>query len=79
MSPQGADLDRINKAMKALLVQQDSSLEEVFAQHPAWELVKAAPFQLPQAKRRRRSTQYLATYRCRMGLRLVRPGERAGR
>jgi hypothetical protein len=46
--PQGADLDRINKAMKALLVQQDSSLEEVFAQHPAWEPVKATPFQLPQ-------------------------------
>jgi hypothetical protein len=46
--PQGADLDRINKAMKALLVQQDSSLEAVFAQHPAWEPVKATPFQLPQ-------------------------------
>ena len=46
--PQGADLDRINKAMKAFLVQQDSSLEEVFAQHPAWEPVKATPFQLPQ-------------------------------
>jgi hypothetical protein len=46
--PQGADLDRINKAMKALLVQQDSSLEEVFAQHPAWEPVMATPFQFPQ-------------------------------
>jgi hypothetical protein len=46
--PRGADLDRLNKAMKALLVQQDSSLEEVFAQHPAWEPVKATPFQLPQ-------------------------------
>jgi hypothetical protein len=29
-------------------VQQDSSLEEVFAQHPAWEPVKSTPFQLPQ-------------------------------
>jgi hypothetical protein len=46
--PQGADLDRINKAMKALLVQQDASLGEVFAQHPAWEPVKGTPFQLPQ-------------------------------
>jgi hypothetical protein len=46
--PQGADLDRINKAMKALLEQQDSSLEEVFAQHPAWEPVKGTLFQLPQ-------------------------------
>ncbi len=36
------------RAFKALLVQQDPSLEDVFAQHPAWEPVKATPFQFPQ-------------------------------
>jgi hypothetical protein len=46
--PQGADMDRINKAMKALLIQQDPSLKEVFEQHPAWEPVMTTPFQLPQ-------------------------------
>jgi hypothetical protein len=46
--PRGDDLERINQAMKALLVQQDPSLKEVFAQHPAWEPVKATPFQPPQ-------------------------------
>jgi len=46
--PRGDDLDRINQAMKALLIQQDASLKEVFAQHPAWEPVKATPFQPPQ-------------------------------
>jgi hypothetical protein len=29
--------------MKALLVQQDPSLKDVFAQHPAWEPLKAVP------------------------------------
>jgi hypothetical protein len=46
--PRGEDLDRINKAMKALLVQQDPSLNEVIAQHPAWQPVKETPFQFPQ-------------------------------
>ena len=46
--PSGDDLDRINKAWKALLVQQDPSLQEVIAQHPAWEPVKDTPFQFPQ-------------------------------
>jgi hypothetical protein len=46
--PNENELARINAAMKALLAQQDSSLKEVFAQHPAWELVKATPFQFPQ-------------------------------
>jgi hypothetical protein len=41
-------MDRINKALKALLVQQDSSLKEVFAQHPAWEPMRTTPFQFPQ-------------------------------
>jgi hypothetical protein len=46
--PRGEDLDRINQAMKAQLVQQEPSLKDVFAQHPAWEPVKATPFQPPQ-------------------------------
>jgi hypothetical protein len=41
-------LDRLNKAWKALLVQQDPSLADVFKQHPAWEPVKNTPFQFPQ-------------------------------
>ncbi len=44
----GADMDRINKAMKALLIQQDPSLKEVFEQHPAWEPLGNTPLQLPQ-------------------------------
>ena len=46
--PAGGDLDKINKAWEALLIQQDPSLKQVFEQHPAWELVKATPFQFPQ-------------------------------
>ena len=46
--PAGDELDRVNQAWKALLEKQDPSLAEVFAQHPAWQLVKATPFQFPQ-------------------------------
>jgi hypothetical protein len=46
--PSGDELDRVNAAWKALLVQQDSSLKDVFAEHPAWQPVKATPFQFPQ-------------------------------
>jgi hypothetical protein len=46
--PRGEDLERVNDAMKALLIQQDPSLKEVFEKHPAWEPVKATPFQFPQ-------------------------------
>jgi hypothetical protein len=46
--PSAEEFERINKAWKALLVQQDPSLGDVFAQHPAWEPVKATPFQFPQ-------------------------------
>jgi len=46
--PSADEFDRINKAWKAVLVQQDPSLQEVFAQHPAGEPVKATPFQFPQ-------------------------------
>ena len=46
--PSAEEFERINKAWKELLVQHDPSLKDVFAQHPAWEPVKATPFQFPQ-------------------------------
>ena len=46
--PTGAEMDKINKAWESLLIQQDPSLRAVFEQHPAWQLVKNAPFQFPQ-------------------------------
>jgi hypothetical protein len=46
--PSDAELERINAAWKAQLAQQDPSLKDVFAQHPAWQPVKATPFQFPQ-------------------------------
>jgi hypothetical protein len=46
--PSAEEFERINKAWKALLVQQDPSLNEVFTQHPAWEPFRATPFQFPQ-------------------------------
>src|ERR1700722_9154336 len=46
--PSDDEFERINQAWKALLIQQDPSLKEIFAQHPAWQPVKATPFQFPQ-------------------------------
>ncbi len=46
--PSDDEMVRVNKAWKALLAQQDPSLNEVFKQHPAWEPVKRTPFQFPQ-------------------------------
>ena len=46
--PSGGDLDKINKAWESVLIQQDPSLKQVFEQHPAWQPVKAIPFQFPQ-------------------------------
>jgi hypothetical protein len=46
--PDAEELERINRAWKALMAQQDPALKEVFAAHPAWEPVKATPFQFPQ-------------------------------
>jgi hypothetical protein len=46
--PSGGDLDKINKAWESVLIQQDPSLKQVFEQHPAWQPVKATPFQFPQ-------------------------------
>jgi len=42
--PSREEFAKINAALKALMVQQDPSLQEVFAQHPAYELVRARPF-----------------------------------
>src|SRR5437660_4886153 len=46
--PSAEEFERINKAWKALLIQQDPSLKDVFTQHPAWEPIRATAFQFPQ-------------------------------
>ena len=46
--PSPEEMERVNKALKATLVKQDPSLQEVFETHPAWELEKNTPFQFPQ-------------------------------
>jgi hypothetical protein len=46
--PKGEDMERINKAWKALLIQQDPSLKQIFDEHPAWQPVRNTPFQFPQ-------------------------------
>ena len=42
--PSQEEFGRINAAMKAMLIQQDPSLKEVFAQHPAYALQTPRPF-----------------------------------
>jgi hypothetical protein len=42
--PRGEELAKVNKAMKALLEQQDPSLKEVFDRHPAWDPMKESNF-----------------------------------
>jgi len=42
--PRGEELARLNKALRALLIQQDPSLQQVFDRHPAWEPMKEPPF-----------------------------------
>ena len=46
--PSQEQLARVNAALKAMLVQQDPSLKQVFEQHPAYELQTPRPFQFPQ-------------------------------
>ena len=48
VQPSTEELDRINAAMKALLIQQDSSLKDVIAQHPGWEPIRPVPFEFPR-------------------------------
>jgi hypothetical protein len=45
--PRGADMDKVNSALKALLLQQDPSLKQVFESHPAWEPISNSPFFQP--------------------------------
>jgi hypothetical protein len=45
--PRGEDMDKLNSAMKSLLLQQDPSLKQVFESHPAWEPFKNSPFFQP--------------------------------
>ncbi len=42
--PSPEEFAKINAALKALMVQQDPSLKEVFAQHPAYDPVRPRPF-----------------------------------
>jgi hypothetical protein len=46
--PSAEELERINAALKALLVRQDPSLRAIFEKHPAYELQLPRPFQMPQ-------------------------------
>ena len=46
--PTEEEFAQINKAWKALLEQQDPSLKDVFPKYPAWEPIRATPFQFPQ-------------------------------
>jgi hypothetical protein len=46
--PSEEEFSRINAAMKALLIQRDPSLKQVFEQHPAFQLSARTPFQFPQ-------------------------------
>ena len=46
--PSAEEFERINEALKAVLIQQDPSLQDVFAKHPAWQPAKATPFSFPQ-------------------------------
>lgn len=45
--PSYQELARINAAMKALLIQQDPSLRQVFQDHPAYEPERPVPFRFP--------------------------------
>ncbi len=46
--PSQEEFERLNTALKTLMIQQDPSLQQVFEKHPAWEPMKATPFQFPQ-------------------------------
>jgi len=46
--PSEEEFSRINAALKALLIEKDPSLKQVFEQHPAFQLSARTPFQFPQ-------------------------------
>ena len=77
--PRGEDLDRINKAWKAVLLQQDPSLKDVFAQHPAWQPLKESPFQTPQLNEDGDLPNTWQLIGAGWGFVLIDPGQRAGR
>jgi len=49
--PSAEEFERVNKAWKAILVQQDPSLQDVFAQHPAWERSRPLRFSFPSSQK----------------------------
>jgi (4-O-methyl)-D-glucuronate---lignin esterase len=46
--PSEGQLERINAALKSILIQQDPSLKQVLEQHPAYQLETPRPFRFPQ-------------------------------
>ena len=46
--PSADELERINAALKAMLIEQDPSLGRIFEEHPAYELEVPPPFRMPQ-------------------------------
>jgi hypothetical protein len=46
--PSPDEFEHINAAFKAMLIQQDPSLKDIFTKYPAWQPVKATPFAFPQ-------------------------------
>jgi hypothetical protein len=46
--PNRAEFERIDAAIKRMLVAQDPSLAQVFADHPAFTLAEQHPFRMPQ-------------------------------
>jgi (4-O-methyl)-D-glucuronate---lignin esterase len=46
--PSHDEMDRINAAMKAMLIKQDPSLAAVFDEHQAWEPERIPPFEFPR-------------------------------
>ena len=77
--PRGDELDRINTAWKALLVQQDPSLERSLCAASRMGAGQGHALPVSADERRRRPAQYLATGRRRLGLRAPRSRQRAGR
>jgi hypothetical protein len=45
--PSPHQLERVNAALKALMIKQDPSLKTVFAEHPAFQPARVPPFRFP--------------------------------
>lgn len=48
--PSPEQLDKLNAALKKILVEKDSSLRKVFEEHPAYQLLTAIPFSFGPAR-----------------------------